>query len=1038
MADEKKPQITTATANSPAEWIGAYYSDDAIDYSKKNKIRHIIRINQFASVAFIVSKNTKKAHTDFFESNYTALDTTYAKAAELIIRLLSVKYGESRALTADDFENCGGKALFGDRPNYAQICDDYIGSGGMVEMCESAFPTPKGEELKRDNESYVGFNEWYKNASDYEKQERYQEKMKSLYGSFVDDMENVKADHMQVLSLASADERKSGVLSGDTLHKIYRTATDSGAKMQREWKGKKSAIDFTIRDDIEKTYELGYETVKKTAKVAALGGVAAASLGAVVGGVFWPAFMLVPVYALAKKWLPDWTKSLGKMWGHIEKSIGNRFQKQKIDSYYHYIVSFMETGGKPKLRFKDRFFLTPGVIKTLKKGAKSGSVSSTFEGTDEKTHKSEIDLAEAKTSMVMGNLLNAGDADGLVPADKQALLLSNIEKINKGTAAISQFAELASRFNAWKDGLPGDAKYAVPIKYADKLDECLVKLIFETPMEDIKYISDVVNVALADDGTIVGMIKEIVPQHPVIPKLSRLRMFANKEITGLSEAWKGKTLREYIERDGMALLGDTELDASGFVNPTDAHLIDALSYIKNLIRDPKNEKEVIVNGTTIKLKQINETIADIANGRDRDTCSKLLQEQMTKIFYNELRVDAKATLGALTDGTFTGKMVDISKFFDKMSEMTYENIDSKEFSQLVFDVTGPTKISPPEVGNYLRTKLGQTARDKFIVYINQDGTKMKFTEDLPSLIEYLRKINNCSLLNEQQKVALTADAKIYVNSAFDRFVKNMSGDFVGKFNEETIRKYLEDEYSSNGLKTLFASDNSAEVKEIKDKLTNLRLMKDIQSNLQFNKRDMDTTDKAIISKILLRDEDSRFDNVKVRDSSDDLVKFLSSQLKVSKSYEKSKLATCTPADIGNAIHGSGSEVTPYYQLKEKLAQIDSLTSKYDKYAAIVALKNQAIYQFRECLVTVAYTFGSGNVNNWLTTDNGIAMYDAAIAAWTGEGCLFSQIDEKLDAIHGSLDARYGINRSKLLSESEAKRYTGTYTLSLSEEQSLGS
>ena len=103
----------------------------------------------------------------------------------------------------------------------------------------------------------------------------------------------------------------------------------------------------------------------------------------------------------------------------------------------------------------------------------------------------------------------------------------------------------------------------------------------------------------------------------------------------------------------------------------------------------------------------------------------------------------------------------------------------------------------------------------------------------------------------------------------------MSGDFVTKYNYDTIRQYLEDDYSDKGLKPLFASNNSKEVQDVKRDLTSLfTSYSDVQTNLKFGDKDLSSQDKTIISKVLLRDERTGFSTIKVRDSSDGLVKFL--------------------------------------------------------------------------------------------------------------------------------------------------------------------
>ena len=78
---------TLTSAKSPADWVEAYYGDDAYDYKKVEKLRHIKHTGQFAALCYVVSKNTKQAHTDFFEANYTAVDSMYARVSELILKL---------------------------------------------------------------------------------------------------------------------------------------------------------------------------------------------------------------------------------------------------------------------------------------------------------------------------------------------------------------------------------------------------------------------------------------------------------------------------------------------------------------------------------------------------------------------------------------------------------------------------------------------------------------------------------------------------------------------------------------------------------------------------------------------------------------------------------------------------------------------------------------------------------------------------------------------------------------------------------------
>ena len=1041
MAEEKKESTSIGTATTIRDWVMAYYGDDAIDYSKKNKVRHSIRVCQFASVVAIVTKNSKKAHTDFFESSYTAVDTTYVKAAELIVRLIETKYRENRPLTMEDFKNCGGKDLFDGRPNFDAICEDYIGKGGMVEMGEMSFPSPKGQDLRREKESFKDFDKWLKESTDYEKDERALEKRRLMYGSMVDDLDDVKSDFEQLLQLASPEERNSGALNGKTLHEIYNAVTDKAAKMQRELKGKKSSLDFDVRDDIEAAVAIRYEAAKKTAKVAALGGVTAASLGAVVGGVFWPAFLVIPVYALAKKWLPDWAKSLGEMWGHFEKSLKTRYERQKVDSYYHYLVSFMETGGKPKIRFKDRFFLTKDVIKCLKKGAKSGSVGATYEDNDGITRKSEIDRAKETTSIAFGTYLKAKDKgdDQAVAIDKKTELYGKVEAIVPDNATFDQFIRLANRYEEYQASLDSDTKYTFQLNYAKKLGDSAVHLIFETPMESMSRFHDIVSKALADDGKIMTTMKDVESADSAgVERIKRLREFASKELAELNaDEWKGKTFDEFIRRPAEPKMERTEL-VEGLDLTRDVHVENAISYIEHIKVNPKDFREVVSqegeDGAIFTLNTIQQEIAQISNSDDKERVNTLLWSQIELVFKEASRRDTVEAYESVFNDEFTGRHA-FSKIFDEIKDMSFGDIDSDKYSKLVEDLEKKSRVSPMAMGRYLRGKISKKAQDVFSYYLNAPGNQTKFRTDLPFLIEFLSKLNSTPLLNQQQKAALTKIATENVKDAFDKFAKNMSIDFVGNYDATKIRQYLQDDYASGGLKNLFVSDNSADTRDIENKLNSLRLgYGNVQETLKFNgKFDMSGRDKSIISTILLRDESDKFQKVRVRDSKDPLIDYLSN-LKVSNSYSG---ATFVGADASNIVTRIKDDTNlPYAQLQKKLASIgndpmtDEIKSWYDKYAAVVALKNKAICEFRECLVTIAYALGGTNIDVWLSTPAGRALYGQAIQAWTNG--LFKDIDAKIEEYEKKLDSEYGIEKAILLSEKETKRYGGTYKLTLSE------
>ena len=282
MADgENKPVLSTA--KSVTDWVASYYGQDAIDIPKAKKLDHINNLAQFGAICYIVDKNTKQAHTDLFESNYTSLDNRVAAAAEIIIKLLKVKICEDRLLTRADFDAAGGSEMFGSSPDYDKIVEDYIGDGGLVEKC-------KYQVLAK--------NSGITPAQNVE--------------AIVADMSTVKADHAHLLSITS--QGKASALSREELCMLPFKAQECASKQYNEAKSKRSGAEFeTVKRKEERLY-LKQDMARKTGKVATVAGVSVACISSVIGGVFWPALLLIPSYSLAKKWIPDMFQSAGALW----------------------------------------------------------------------------------------------------------------------------------------------------------------------------------------------------------------------------------------------------------------------------------------------------------------------------------------------------------------------------------------------------------------------------------------------------------------------------------------------------------------------------------------------------------------------------------------------------------------------------------------------------------------------------------------------------------------------------------------------------
>lgn len=994
-------------------WVLGYYGDDAIDLSKKTKIKHLLRTGEFASMIYVISKNSKKAHTDFFEEKYDTLDVMYAKAAAIIVKLLKIKYSEGRPLTQKDFDNCGGAEMFAGRQNYAEICEDYIGPGGMVEMCDiSCVPRPEVEQLLEGKETKKD----YKNLPQDEKDRRIIKKMAVLYGGFVEDLDEVRGHHSELLKVVGSN---NGTLKIPEIIEIFKATKDKGDKMFQDKKGRISALDFDIMDDYDKSFEIHYETAKKTGKLALLGGVAAASLGCVAGGVFWPAFVLLPVYALGKQWLPDWFKALGKEWGHLEKTMGHKFESRKYKAQHRYMVSFLETNGHPKIRLLDRPFLSKAVRKCLNKGCKSGLDTVSFEGSDGEFHRSAVDSHITHTSENLATYIEGGD---LVAVDNVPVLQDRIKKITPENATFEEFEKLAKRIEV-ASNITTDEKYDLKKLYAQKFKECAQALIFERKMESMTQFQDVVNPSLSDNSPIMKLLNEM-PGEGTLPFVTRLKTLASKELTGLNAAnWKNESLLEFIRRKDDKKLPDEEFAGmkfdnatqtwwGGFNNPGDPNLVNALSVIKSLrvLEDDKQENAVVgPNGEDIKV--VNALIAEIGDAGDKNKCNKLLQKHMGNLFYNASRVYSRKTFEILKDGLFAGKLVDLTKFFTTIGEMTYADVLDKKYDDLIFDITGTTKIDPPEIGRYLRVKLGKAANDAFTKYLTPE-TIANLSTDIKELTTFLKKVSLCQYLTDAQRADLTAKVSQCVSLSVEKYANKMAstanGALFSTYNRGEITALINNKYGDKdpGFEELFASDNSTEIQATKQKLETLQGLNGPVDRLKKIKGyyEMTANDQKIIGAILVFDGSTNYKKMKVRDGNDALVNFINNKLIVGVRCPDLTGATAGPSgDIEARIQRGNGGVNPYQSISSSLDIIKNTNPDgmfansdfYDRYAALIALKNVAAAELRASLKQLISNNKVTGVREetWLLDPTGTALYKATTLAWEP---LFKDIDEAIE------------------------------------------
>ncbi len=989
MADEEK-KITQATAKSVNEWVGGYYGTDAIDLSKANKVKHLVATGQFASVVYVVSKNTKLAHTDLSATAYTAIDTMYAKAAELIIRLLHRKYKNGGApLTATDFEDCGGKDLFGGRSNYDQIVNDYIKDGGMVDTAQSVLPVYESDEANAE-----------------------------CYGRIVNDMGDVKRDHSYLLSITGS---KDGTLSREQIFNIFDSTTDKAIKIWQTLKDTKSGGDFELQKQFEEAFMLKYDLAKKTAKMGIVLGGATYALGAMAGGlIFVPALFALGSYALGKRWLPDWFKSLGGMWGSIEKRHETQRKINRATAHMDWIVRFVENGGKPPRKtWKDFLYVRKADEAVLKKQAKTVGLAGIIEGTDGKPHKGINQEAKEAAARGLGMLIN--NDSPLISVESADEIVKRIDRVAGKPLTFEELEQIAEIIDASSKNFPASEKHAVLRKYSGMLLNNAQALIFKNDFETGTDYQDKISKYLSEEKVILSILKDFDPN--TVEKVKRFVTFASKELTGLDKTYIGGPLEDYImrmptpkmERTDFTLTdaGVVKFDLSAYSTmpyaPTIENVLDMISKMK---LDPANQNEFIVEGSGRKIADITREIAliqvppgssaaELKDAEDaRNACNSALNKQMAMIVYSKSRADSRGTYEAVMKGEYAGKLA-FGDTFKKFGEVTYENVET--FSAFYLDMA---KTEPAEVRDYIRGKFAKQVYDIMKAYAGQNIEKFK--SDLKSLSEYLKKVNNTPYLNQQQKMELSASVSGCVEKAFGNTISDLSDTFVQGYDTNFFADCLKS-YEKGGFAELFASDQSADTQMLKAAFEYMRDMQDVYNSLKLGEQfDLNKDDAKYIAKTLLTDRTTgEPPALKARESGTDvqLVEFVRSNIK--------NMSTSFGTDVTTTNLATKQ---PHRDLVAALGVARSMPTandfqKYDKYTALLILKNKCISLFRLCIKDFVQGNYTGSRSTWIDTNS--PVIDAMKQAW--ENGIMRDIDDELNHpdLNGIKKSASGSTRSEI-------------------------
>lgn len=1022
MAEDEKPRLSNV--KTVTDWVASFYGTDALDYKKVEKIRHARRTTQFASICYVLSHNTKTAHTDFFESNYTGSDTKIASVASFVLQLLQMKF-ENGSVSASDFASLEG-GLFSGVKDRDKLISDYLGDGGILDMCQSCLPVFSDDSKTAKNIKEIN-----------------------------DDMDAVRKDHSFLLS--ATGKKDSTCLSRDEIFAMLNKATECASKRWDDAKGGKGKTEVQLQKDLESAFYTRKDLARKTAKMGVLGGVGAVSLGAVVSGVFWPAVILLPVYGLGKNWLPGWFKSMGAMWGNHEKIMKDKRDIKRFDAMQKYTVGFAEKGKKYRVPLKYRWYLR-GIDKSnFKKQAKQMAAAVDFEGSDGKVRKSENTLAAEAIGVGLGSVVSVDKADELVPVDAADVLKNKINGLVRDldgsgrprtdhsgkpviTVSFQEIKDIASTFKKWESKLPTDSQNELKKLFAERTAQICETLIFENPMDDLSYIKNEVLPKFAEGTEISDVLKGGSDME--VARIKNFVTFAGKELTGLDINSQHKTLKEYIYRktDGKLAIDaasnaefDTMLDSS-YISSADAairlsgkmikslefnvagnlhSIVDGTDYdllaiqarinsvsdekvrksllktieekkmklnfvkfnssldpnirkianlILNLKIDPANNENFIspfagVNVPATGVDSISYLIGKIGDDDTRRILGDALKVQMDRVYQTKMRDLSKSTFDSIKDRTLNGKLSNLSDIFSKIGEIKYDTVDST--SALYMDIG---KLSPKDAANYVKSKLRKQVYDVFAAFAKDNKTKFK--TDIVEISKYLKKVNSCAYLDDKQKMDLSAMVSEFISKAFENKFGDLTETFVSDYKTDDFSTYLKS-YESGGFGELFNEDQSTEIQDLKKSVEYMKNMQDVFKSLKLNDQfDLNVDDAKYIAYNLLADRNvTGTKKLKYRDSSDSLRTFITTNIKnmntsFGTNIDSTTIATSQPyQDLLVAFNAAMALDT------------SDIQGKYDKYTALLILKNKSVSLFRLCMKDFIQGHYTGSRSSWIDANS---------------------------------------------------------------------
>ena len=405
MGDEK---ITLSQAKTIKDWVNAYLDDDSIDLSKAKKFDHLQKVSQFGAFCYLIQKDSKTAHIDFFQTNYTHTDAQVAKAAEFASRLLQKMYENGGTLSHADFD--------------------------AVNASLGLFAVPVSTEIKNDYIKLAKtFDEHIPKYSD-------PAKTTTMLTNLNDDMVDIQSDHIRLLHATGS---KSSCLERNQIYEILDASTEKIGGIWADAKKEKSAAEKELMKQQEEAIGKRVDAGIKIGKVGLLGAGSFGCIGAVVSGLFWPALGLIPIFVLGKKWLPDMAGSLGALYENHKKRVAAKFNIRKAQAKQDYIQK-----GPDALTFYEKnVLLSQGDKILLDKQRKSFDL---FYGKES--------IKEMTTDYLnLGNLEGVNDVDNLVPADARAVLENAVSGLRASSnPAFDDVLSVAKMLKTLESKLPTD------------------------------------------------------------------------------------------------------------------------------------------------------------------------------------------------------------------------------------------------------------------------------------------------------------------------------------------------------------------------------------------------------------------------------------------------------------------------------------------------------------------------------------------------------------------------------------------------------